>query len=99
MPYLRYFVKLDVSQRLGQIACPVLALNGTRDQQVEYERNLGALRAGLPTRPGNEIVPVEGVNHMFQHCTTGLVQEYREIEETFAPEALEIIIQWLSALQ
>ena len=99
MPYLRYFVKLDVSQRLGQIACPVLALNGTRDQQVEYERNLGALRAGLPTRPGNKIVPVEGVNHMFQHCTTGLVQEYREIEETFAPEALEIIIQWLSALQ
>ena len=99
MPYLRYFVKLDVSPLLGQVDCPVLALNGTRDLQVEYERNLGALRAGLPARPGNKFVPVEGVNHMFQHCTTGTVQEYREIEETFAPEALELIIQWLSALQ
>jgi hypothetical protein len=27
---------------------------------------------------------------------TGTISEYREIEETFSPEALEMIVQWLS---
>ena len=25
---------------------------------------------------------VEGVNHMFQHCQTGMTTEYRDVEET-----------------
>ena len=98
-PYMKEFLALDMRPLLGSIACPVLALNGTKDMQVECETNLGALRSGLPATPANRIEAVEGVNHMFQHCTTGMVQEYRQIEETFAPEALEIIIQWLSALR
>ena len=98
-PYMKEFLALDMRPLLGSISCPVLALNGTKDTQVEYEQNLGALRTGLPATPANRIEAVEGVNHMFQHCTTGMVQEYRQIEETFAPEALEIIIQWLSALR
>jgi hypothetical protein len=32
---------------------------------------------------------------MFQHCNTGDPSEYKDIEETFAPEALEIITTWL----
>ena len=98
-PYMKDFLALDMRPLLGSISCPVLALNGTKDTQVEYEQNLGALRTGLPATPANRIEAVEGVNHMFQHCTTGMVQEYRQIEETFAPEALGIIIQWLSALR
>jgi len=35
---------------LGRITCPVLALNGTKDLQVEPESNLGALQNGLPDR-------------------------------------------------
>ena len=98
-PYMKDFLALDMRPLLGSISCPVLALNGTKDTQVEYEQNLGALRTGLPATPANRIEAVEGVNHMFQHCTTGMVQEYRQIEETFAPEALGIIIQWLSSLR
>ena len=98
-PYMKEFLALDMRPLLGSITCPVLALNGTKDMQVECETNLGALRSGLPATPANRIEAVEGVNHMFQHCTTGMVQEYRQIEETFAPEALGIIIQWLSALR
>ena len=95
MPYLKYFVALDVRPLLGRITCPVLALNGTRDMQVEPESNLGALRSGLAGNPCNKVEAVEGTNHLFQHCLTGMADEYRDIEETIAPEVLEIIVQWM----
>ena len=97
-PYMKFFLALDARPLLSGIACPVLALNGTKDTQVEYESNLGALRSGLPANPKNSVDAVEGVNHLFQHCTTGAFAEYRDIEETFAPEALEKMVQWLQSL-
>ena len=99
MPYLKHFVTLDVRPLLGVISCPVLALNGTKDMQVEAESNLRALRSGLPDNPCNKFETVEGVNHMFQHCQTGMTTEYRDIEETFAPEVLEMLVKWLSKLK
>lgn len=99
MPYLRSFVKLDVSRRLGQINCPVLALNGTRDTQVDAVRNLGALKEGLPASlPNRRIAACDGLNHLFQHCTTGFADEYPLIEETFAPEVLGILATWITGL-
>ena len=97
-PWMVKFLSLDMQPLLGGISCPVLALNGTKDIQVDHESNLAALRNGLPAHPKNKIEALEGLNHLFQHCTTGAVSEYREIEETFSPEALDIMVQWLSAL-
>ena len=98
-PWMRKLLSLDMRPQLGGITCPVLALNGTKDIQVDYESNLGALRDCLPANPKNRIEALEGLNHLFQHCTTGAVAEYRTIEETFAPDALEIIVQWVSRLK
>ena len=92
-PYMRYFLGLDLTDRLGKITCPVLALNGTKDRQVNSEENLNALQNGLAGQ--KEIKAMEGLNHMFQHCNTGNPSEYKDIEETFAPEALEIIVTWI----
>ena len=97
-PYLKGFITLDMRPQLGDITCPVLALNGTKDQQVEPESNLGALREGLKNSPKAAIEEVEGVNHLFQHSATGQMNEYREIEETFAPEALQRVIEWIKSL-
>lgn len=94
-PYLQHFLTLDVRPLLGKIGCPVLALNGTKDTQVECETNLGALRNGLPANVHNSAQAVEGVNHLFQHCTTGASTEYKTIEETFAPQVLEEMIRWI----
>lgn len=92
-PYMRYFLGLDLTDRLDRITCPVLALNGTKDRQVNCEENLNALLGGLAGQ--KDIKALDGLNHMFQHCQTGDLTEYKDIEETFAPEALEIIITWL----
>ena len=95
-PWMRKLLSLDMRPLLGGITCPVLAINGTKDIQVEYESNLGALRSGLPANPKNRIEAIDGVNHLFQHCTTGAIAEYRNIEETITPEVLEMMVQWMA---
>lgn len=96
--YMKYFLTLDMRPLLGKISCPVLALNGTKDLQVEHESNLNPLRSGLKVSPKNIIEKVDGTNHLFQRCTTGAVAEYREIEETISPDVLDMIVKWLSDL-
>lgn len=98
MPYHRYFVALDLRKRLADISCPVLALNGTKDTQVSYVANLDALKQGLPAGSGNKIHAAEGLNHLFQHCNTGAVTEYAQIEETMSPQILDMISSWINSL-
>ena len=97
-PWMIKFLSLDMRPLLGGIICPVLALNGTKDTQVDYESNLGALRDGLPRSEKNRIEAIEGVNHLFQHCTTGALSEYRNIEETISPTVLDMMVQWINGL-
>lgn len=97
-PYMAQFLTLDVRPLLADIRCPVLALNGTKDIQVDHESNLDALRNGLKASDANHIESVESANHLLQQCKTGAVTEYRTIEETISPKVLETVIAWLSAL-
>ena len=97
-PYLKYFLTLDTRPVLGKITCPVLALNGSKDQQVNPDANLEALRKGLPAATPAQIECMEGLNHLFQPCTTGAATEYKEIEITIAPEVLAKLVEWLSAI-
>jgi hypothetical protein len=94
-PYMKYFLALDARNLLDHVTCPILALNGTKDTQVECDKNLDALRIGLPNNSANHIEVVEGLNHMFQHCRTGVSTEYRQIEETFDLEVIEKMIRWI----
>lgn len=97
-PYMQYVIDLDMRDRLGNIACPVLAINGTKDTQVFCQDNLNALKAGLPDKEHNRIQAFEGLNHLFQHCNTGSLLEYGTIEETISPEVLDVITQWVKTL-
>ncbi len=94
-PYLKDLLSLDIRPGLRTIDCPVLALNGTKDTQVFFERNLGDLQKGLRENKHTRIEAMEGLNHLFQHCETGAIFEYSTIDETISPEVLEIIIQWI----
>ncbi len=93
-PYMRHFLKLDVSKLLPSIKCPVLALNGKKDTQVDCSANINALEKGL-INSKHTIRAIDGLNHMFQHCTTGNIVEYQQIEETISPEVLETIAAWI----
>lgn len=95
-PYIRHFLNIDVSKLLSKIKCPVLALNGTKDTQVDCTANTIQLKKGL-TNCKHTIKKVDGVNHLFQHCTTGNVVEYQQIEETITPEVLQTITGWINS--
>ena len=97
-PYMAEFLAVDVRPLLDAVTCPVLALNGKKDIQVNHESNLEALRNGLNVNSKNLIESVEGANHLFQQCTTGAVAEYKEIEETISPAVLSAITSWVSGL-
>ena len=96
-PWFRYFFAYDPAPNLAQITVPLLALGGSLDLQVPAAENLAAIAAATAGNSDTTIVELPGLNHLFQTATTGSVGEYEEIEETFAPAALDVVSDWLRA--
>ena len=98
--WFRYFIMTDPATFWKKVECPVLAMNGEKDLQVAANENLPAIEKAVKSS-GNKSVKtlmLPGLNHLFQHCKTGLPAEYNTIEETFSPDALKIISDWILAL-
>ncbi len=96
-PWFQSFFHYDPRPALRQVKCPVLALNGERDVQVDPKLNLPEIEKALK-EGGNASATVKelaGLNHLFQTCETGAVSEYGKIEETMAPAVLEMICDWI----
>jgi uncharacterized protein len=99
-PWFRTFLVLNPAVYWKKVTCPVLALNGEKDLQVAYDVNLPAIKKALISG-GNKKVTTRSfpdLNHLYQHCKTGLISEYGEIEETFSPEVLKIMSDWIHGL-
>lgn len=94
-PWMRYFLNYDPAPVLQRIKCPVLALNGDKDLQIAGEANLAGIEAGLAHNKSVTCKLLPNLNHLFQNCETGKIEEYLEIEETFSPDALKIISDWI----
>lgn len=99
VPWYRWFVDYDPSAGISKTRCPVFALNGDLDWQVISSLNLPAIERLLPKSKKNLIKEYPGLNHLFQHCTTGAATEYRQIEETISPEVLSDISKWIKGLK
>ena len=95
LPWLRWFNDYDPSENIRHTRCPVLALNGDRDCQVISSLNLTAIKQLLPLSKKNLVKEYPGLNHLFQHCTTGLPTEYGIIEETISTDVLQDIALWI----
>ena len=94
-PWLNFFIDYDPSADISKTLCPVMAINGSRDIQVISSLNLAGIKAHLKPNPKNIIKEYPSLNHLFQHCKTGNVLEYRMIEETISPEVLEDIVRFI----
>ena len=96
-PWMQYFLRFDPALALEQVKCPVLAINGSMDLQVPAKVNLTAISEALE-KGGNKNVTIKeytGLNHLFQECTTGSMEEYAIIEQTFSPEVLKDLGDWI----
>jgi pimeloyl-ACP methyl ester carboxylesterase len=97
--WFRSMIRQDPAVYLRNIKIPVLALFAEKDFQVDARVNSEAVRAALAAA-GNldyEVRSLPGLNHLFQHAGTGSIEEYGAIEETFAPEVLATIGDWIAA--
>ena len=99
--WLRYFITTNPATFWKKVHCPVLALNGEKDVQVNADINLNAIEKALKSGGNNsfKIIKLPGLNHLFQHCDTGLPAEYGEIEETISPDVLRIMSGWILDLR
>lgn len=96
-PWFRYFARHEPGPILKQVRCPVLALNGEKDVQVDPQLNLPEIEAALRSG-GNSAVTVRtlpGLNHLFQKSATGSVTEYETNEQTLDPSMLEAVTEWI----
>jgi len=98
IPWLDWFTNYDPTDNIRQTRCPVFALNGNYDCQVISSLCLPAFQKLLPPSKKNLIKEYPGLNHLFQHSTTGLPTEYGSIEETISPEVLSDIAAWIKQL-
>lgn len=97
-PWFRFFLSYDPRPALSKVRCPVLALNGSLDLQVDPKLNLPEIRTALASS-GNrdvEVVELAGLNHLFQPAKTGSPSEYRAIETTMSTDALAAVSDWLT---
>lgn len=99
-PWILNFIRYSPAEDISATACPVFALNGSLDSQV-LPVNLNHIRRLLPEKGSvpDLIREYPGLNHLFQHCKTGSVQEYRNIEETVSPQVLSDIAAWILSLE
>jgi pimeloyl-ACP methyl ester carboxylesterase len=97
--WIRYFINSDAASLLQKTDAKVLALNGEKDLQVLAEANIAGIKEALRKSKSRvyetQILP--GLNHLFQRCKTCSVNEYGQLEETFSPEALKVMGDWLKA--
>ncbi len=97
-PWLNYFLDYDPIPDIQGTRCPVLAINGDKDVQVVSSLNLKGIEKALSKNKKNLLKEYPGLNHLFQHCTTGLPTEYAGIEETISEEVLGDIATWINGL-
>ena len=92
-PWFRYFLASDPAESWQKTKCPVLALNGSEDIQIEAISNTSAIMENLAISENNkaQIKIVDGLNHLFQPCEKCDVAEYLTIETTFDLKVLDMI--------
>lgn len=96
-PWMLRFLQIDPREYWSEVACPILAVNGDKDLQVQGGANLRAISFAA-RRGGNEKVETKlfrNHNHLFQRTETGAISEYGKLNETLSEEVSNYVIAWL----
>lgn len=98
-PWMRYFLEYDPLPVLRTLQVPVLSMWGEKDMQVPPVGNREPVDRALAEsgNPDATSIVLPGLNHLFQTAVSGAPAEYSSIEETFSPNALTRISEWIAA--
>lgn len=92
-PWYTAFVRFDPNPTMQQVECPVFAINGEWDFQVDADSNLKAIASAIPT---STIKLYPRLNHMLQESPS-LIESinYGAISQTISPQVLTDISAWI----
>jgi len=97
LDWWKFLIRYRAGDYYSKIKCPVLALGGEKDIQVPNAADLRFIDSTLKKAGNNKVTTqlMPGLNHLFQHCKTCMVAEYGQLEESFSPETLVVMGDWL----
>ena len=95
-PWFFTFFHFEPKKYIRKVRCPVVAINGGKDLQVDAVANQTLMRQYLSKKWPHQFHILPNANHLLQTCTTGSLDEYGAIEETICPDALEFIVNSVS---
>src|SRR5690606_30932475 len=93
--WYRHVMKIDPMPFIKKINISVFAASGGTDVQVIAALDVESLRDNLPRNPKAVGKVYPGLNHLFQTSKSGSHLEYGDIEETFSPEVLKDMADWI----
>jgi hypothetical protein len=84
---------------MSRVEQPILVVQAERDRQVAAPRHgqslLDAARARKKS-PGEGLVTIEGLNHLFVPAETGDVDEYALLQDKrVSPKVTDALVPWL----
>ena len=97
-PWMDWFLDYDPMDHIKSCKCPVFAINGGKDIQVIASQNLTAIKDVILSGNSNFVKEYPQLNHLFQNCQTGAVEEYRLLEETISIEVLNDLTKWILSI-
>lgn len=97
-PWFYTFIHFDPKPYIKKMQCPVMAIGGEKDLQVDVLANNSLFAQYLKKNPHHRFVSIQGANHLLQPCESGSPNEYGEIEETMKQEVLDLITGWLEEI-
>ncbi len=97
LPWFRFFITTEPTDYWEKVKCPVLAIDGEKDIQVNANENIPIIARALQLSGDQDVTTkiFPGLNHLFQLCSKCTVPEYNEIKQTISPDVLAYIGDWL----
>lgn len=95
-PWYRFNIRYNPADYLKDVHIPVLAIGGSKDVMVNSKAHLAGWKKNLPEGADLTTVELEGLNHLFLPCETGLPTEYSSIRAPLSQEMLEIVANWIT---
>lgn len=92
-PHFRYFLSVNTGDFLRHVKCPVLALMGEKDLSGPVNPTLKSIERALGEGGNNRyrVAEIKNVNHSFRIVN----DDNSGAEETFSPEVLDLISNWI----
>lgn len=99
-PWNQFFYNYNPAVEFEKLKIPVLSLIGDKDVQVNAKINQEAIRVSLEKGENSnyKVITLPNLNHLFQECKTCTINEYRDIEQTIAPLALNVVSSWIEKI-